>query len=62
MQVHAWYAYTVAITLCCAVANAINTFVKIIVGKQNCERKESSDLESDINGMSPANYTCEIYT
>ena len=31
-------------------------FVKGIVGKQKRERKESSDLELDVTGMSPAKY------
>ena len=54
---HGIHSYTVAITLCHAVVNTfLMDFVKGIVGKQKRERKESSDLESDVNGMSPANY------
>ena len=37
-------------------------FVKGIVRKQKRERKESSDLESDINGMSPVNYLHVLHT
>ena len=65
MQVHTWYSYTytVAITLCHTVVNAINVFcVKGILGKQKREKKESSDLESDVNGMSSADYICALHT
>ena len=44
-------SYIYSYHLCHAVA-----FVNLISGKQKRQRKESSDLESDSDSMSPANY------
>ena len=45
LDVHLKHVFT------CVEIHCSSYIINIIVGKQKCERKESSDLESDINGM-----------
>ena len=49
------HTYIYSYHLCHAVA----TYVNLISGKRKHQRKESSDLESDFDSMSPAN--CIVY-